>query len=173
MKTLVRRALIFGACSLTLLGCHKRRNSTAETSGNAISDEPRANPPTQPLEQRSSDFERGSGTMTTNAELGAVDYESATIRLVAARCDREVACNLIGAKERFANIDTCTARLTTSTRRDLKPTECPNGVDEKRLSACVTAIHDEECNNPLEILSRIAACRTSALCLKSGELPSR
>ena len=51
---------------------------------------------------------------------------------------------------------------------DLNAKDCPYGVDQKELNECLEAIRKEECNNPLDTISRLAACRTSDMCLKSS-----
>ena len=50
--------------------------------------------------------------------------------------------------------------------------ECPRGVDSKELDECLESIKTESCNNPIDTISRLAACRTSDLCLKS-DTPNR
>ena len=48
---------------------------------------------------------------------------------------------------------------------DLNTKDCPNGVDHSKLSACLSQLQSEECGNPMDSMSRWAACRQGELCL--------
>jgi hypothetical protein len=114
---------------------------------------------------------RGSTTVT-GANVGSVPNESAIDRVVAARCAREATCNNIGSDKHYASRDICTQKIKADMRDDLTPKDCPRGIDPKELNDCLDAIHKEDCNNPLDMIGRLATCRTSNLCLKS-DLPNR
>lgn len=119
------------------------------------------------------DRDRKPGTTTvTGANVGAVSNESAIDRIVAARCARESACNNVGSDKRFTTRDVCTQKVRTDMRDDLSAKDCPRGIDQKELNECLTSIQKEDCNNPIDMIGRLAACRTSDLCLKS-DLPNR
>jgi hypothetical protein len=104
---------------------------------------------------------------------GIVENESAIDRIIHARCAREAACNKIGGGDkRFTSRDVCMQKIRADMRDDLKKSECPRGIDGKELEECLTEIRDENCNNPIDAISRLAACRTSDLCLKT-DTPNR
>jgi hypothetical protein len=111
-------------------------------------------------------------TTVTGANVGAVSNESAIQRIVAARCAREAACNNVGADKRFTSGDVCSQKLKADMRDDLSAKDCPRGIDQKELSECLDEIKNENCNNPIDMIGRLAACRTSDLCLKT-DMPNR
>ena len=111
-------------------------------------------------------------TTITGANVGAVSNESAIDRIVAARCARESACNNVGSDKRFTTRELCTSKIRGDMRDDLNAKDCPRGIESKELNECLVEIKNEDCNNPLDMIGRLAACRTSDLCLKT-DLPNR
>lgn len=111
-------------------------------------------------------------TTVTGANVGVVNNDSAIERIVAARCAREAACNNVGGDKRFTSRELCTQKVRVDMREDLKSSECPRGIDAKELGECLEEIKNENCNNPIDTISRLAACRTSDLCLKT-DAPNR
>jgi hypothetical protein len=91
---------------------------------------------------------------------------SAVTSLAAERCDREARCKHIGAKEKYKNRTECIAEMERDKRDDLNSDVCPGGIRQKELSDCLQAVHDEACGNPLDTLTRLAACRSGNLCAK-------
>jgi hypothetical protein len=148
MKSLFRIA-VPAACALALFACRERRE-TGRT-------------------ERTGEGDKSGTTTLTGARYAAISNDTAVQRLVMARCEREAACNNIGADKRYADREVCTHELNAKMRDDLKASECPKGVDGKELDECIQAIHKESCNNPIDTISRIAACRTSDMCLKMDE----
>lgn len=116
--------------------------------------------------------EKTGSTTITGANVGAVANDLAVQRIVAARCAREAACNNVGSDKHFVSHDVCVQEIRDKMRNDLKASECPKGIDAKELDDCMEAIHKESCNNPIDVISRLAACRTSGLCLTKDETPS-
>ncbi len=114
----------------------------------------------------------GAATLT-GARVGAVPNDDAIARIVSARCQRETSCNNVGADKHFMSPAMCASELQPKVANDLKASACPRGVDVKSLDTCMEAIRLESCNNPIDTISRIAACRTSDLCLTKDENPSR
>ncbi len=103
-------------------------------------------------------------TGVTNAQNGA---DSAVVdRLATARCDREQTCNNIGAAAKYASRDVCMNQMRGSLANDLNGYNCPRGIDRAQLDSCMSSIKSEECSHPLDTLSRIDKCRTTALCMK-------
>ena len=103
-------------------------------------------------------------TTTTGADTGA--NESAVNSLVMARCDREELCNNVGKGKKYATRRVCVEELRDKARQDLRAADCPRGVDNPQLDKCRAEIRAERCGNPIDTITRLAACRTSALCPK-------
>ncbi len=168
---LVRIGTVAGVCVLALLACNKREdNTTSERSSDTAPADHRYD---RRDREHYGDRDKTGTTTTTGAHVGSVSYETATSRIVAARCDREAACDNIGAKKRFVDRTVCTHELGVKLADDLKPSECPNGVDGKHLDDCLDSIAKESCGNIVDTISRAGACSTSGLCLKADEKPSR
>ncbi len=102
--------------------------------------------------------------VTTSAHIAP--NESAIQRITEARCDREVACNNVGAGKSYGTRQACTNELGHDKRADLRAEECPRGISEPDLNDCLTDIKSEKCGNPLDSISRLAACRKGKLCLE-------
>ena len=110
----------------------------------------------------------GAGTTTiTGAEVGSLSSDVAVARIVSARCARESACNNVGADKHFVDSDACARNVRSKLADDLKPSACPRGIDANAVDNCMEAIRTESCNNPIDTISRLAACRTSDMCLKT------
>jgi hypothetical protein len=116
--------------------------------------------------------DRTGTTTVTGANVGAVNNEGAIDRIVAARCAREAACNNVGADKHFTTRDACSVKVKSDMRDDLNAKDCPRGIDAKELNECLVEIKNEDCNNPIDMIGRLAACRTSDLCLKT-DMPNR
>ena len=165
---LSRAVLPIGVTVLVLVACNRRDDRASETNTTGES-----TTTTTEKSDRPHVSDRSGVTTTTGAAFGSVSYETATNRIVASRCDREVACDNIGAKKRFADRTVCTHELGVKLRADLEPSECPNGVDAKHLDDCLSSIQKESCGNIIDTISRLGACSTSGLCLKADEQPHR
>jgi len=105
-------------------------------------------------------------TTITGANVG-LNNQSAIAKIVGSRCAREQACNNVGVDKHYTNGLACTQKVSADMKDDLSVKDCPYGIDAKELNECLDAIQ-EQCNNPIDSLSRIAACRTSDLCLKTA-----
>jgi hypothetical protein len=110
--------------------------------------------------------DRVGTTTVTGADVGVLTSDLAVERIVAARCARESACNNVGADKHFVDNEACAHSLQSKLADDLKPSECPRGIDAAAADRCMDAIRTESCNNPIDTISRLAACRTSDMCLK-------
>ena len=108
-----------------------------------------------------------SKTTVTGANVG-LNNASAISKIVGSRCAREQACNNVGVDKHYTNGLACTQKVSADMKDDLNAKDCPYGIDAKELNECLDAIQKEQCNNPIDSLSRIAACRTSDLCLKTA-----
>ena len=112
--------------------------------------------------------ERVGTTTLTGAELGAGSLSNGVVtqRIVEARCARETACNNIGPDKHFVDRSVCERTLGERMGNDLQPSACPRGIDSDAANRCMEATRLEDCNNPIDTISRIAACRATELCLK-------
>jgi hypothetical protein len=113
-------------------------------------------------------YDVGHTTTTTGAAVASTSNDNAVSRIVASRCAREAACNNVGVDKHYQNEAGCTAKLRSDMKNDLNAKDCPYGVDVKELNECLEAIRKEDCNNPIDAISRIGACRTSDMCLKTA-----
>jgi hypothetical protein len=81
-----------------------------------------------------------------------------------ARCDREGRCNNVGDGKKFSNRDACLNAIRSKGDNDLTTTACPQGIDTSRLQACLEEVRAERCENPLDTVGRLSACRIDSLC---------
>ncbi len=160
MTTLAHRSLAAATClgalaAIAGMGCkrdHVDRDGYAERS----------------FDQGATDRSGVGVTTVTGADIGALSSESAIERIAAARCAREAACNNVGSDKHFGTHEACTRDLQSTVGADLAPGKCPRGIDVYGIDKCTDAIRTESCNDPVDTLSRLAACRASALCLEAG-----
>jgi hypothetical protein len=106
--------------------------------------------------------ERPATTTTTAAQVA---NEDAINKITKARCDREESCNNVGTGKHYDDRDACTRELAHDARADLRAERC-GVIDPQKLDKCLSAIGDERCGNPLDAMSRLAACRQNQLCLQ-------
>jgi hypothetical protein len=85
--------------------------------------------------------------------------------IVTARCNREERCSNVGPDKTYATRDACTSKLEGTTQSDINLSDCKHGVDRPKLHVCLDKIRSEDCGNPIDALSRVAACRTGELCI--------
>lgn len=97
---------------------------------------------------------------------GPAEPSPVVARIVAARCEREVRCNNVGAKGKYPSRDDCATRIQDEKRDTINEKDCPGGIDRKHLDDCLAEVRDEPCRNPLVSISRLVSCRSSRLCLK-------
>src|SRR5579859_7782913 len=74
---------------------------------------------------------------------------SAVASIAAARCDREVRCGHVSARDKFKTRAACMAEMKKDRREDLNSDACPGGIREKELKDCLVSIRDEDCGNPI------------------------
>ena len=104
--------------------------------------------------------------ITTSTAAHITSNDTAIQRVTNARCDREVACNNIGGGKSYSTREACMNELGHDKAADLRAEECPRGISEPDLHDCLTDIKSEKCGNPLDSISRIAACRKGKLCVE-------
>lgn len=148
------------------LGCNRdRADRERPVERPTAGDESRSNP--------SAMGDKDYGTTTvTGAKVGAVSNQTGIERIVGARCARETTCNNVGVDKKYVNAQACNQKIRADMHDDLNAKDCPHGVDPKALDECLESIRKESCGNPIDTISRLAACRTGDICLKTSA-PSR
>jgi hypothetical protein len=154
MKNIVRCLVPF-ACLVAVAGCNRDRRERVDVDRDRPSDYPSLG--------SESNKDKSGTTTVTGANI--TSNESAVNRIVAARCAREQSCNNVGADKRFSSHDVCVQKVRADMKDDLNAKDCPKGIDQKELNECLEAIQKESCNNPIDTIGRLTACRTSDMCL--------
>jgi Family of unknown function (DUF6184) len=116
------------------------------------------------IDERRAD-QRGNGRSIGG---GPTEPASAVAKIAFARCDREVRCDEVGtrAHEKYSSRADCDMRVQEDKREDINQKDCPGGIDNKQLDACLAAIRDEACGAPLDSISRLPPCQSGSICLK-------
>lgn len=165
------RLVVPALCVIGLFACSRDRSGNP-TVDRDLNNNGKVDLPAAPLDREHtglSDKHDGVGTTTvTGANVGAVQNTNAIEKIVAARCAREMSCKNVGADKRFTSNDVCGREIRNDMKDDLNSKDCPYGVDQKELNECLDSIKNESCGNPLETISRLAACRTSDMCLRTA-----
>jgi hypothetical protein len=87
-------------------------------------------------------------------------------QIASARCDHEEKCEHVGTGRKYATRDVCQTQLRSDTMGDLNAQKCPRGLDKDAVDRCVSAIRQESCSLSIDMLARIADCRSGATCMK-------
>jgi Family of unknown function (DUF6184) len=87
-------------------------------------------------------------------------------KIASARCDHEDKCEHVGTGRKFATRDVCQTQLRSDTMGDLNAQKCPRGLDKEAIDRCVAAINQESCSISIDMLARVADCRSGAICMK-------
>jgi len=153
MNMTIRHALSIALCAsaLTALGCESDKPRTDTSAAN----------PAAP------DGKTGTTPMTDKTTMA---NDAAIESIANSRCGRETRCDNVGAGKKWASAEACRTDLMAKGRDELKASECPGGIVQKELQECLTEISNENCNNPLDTIGRLAACRSSDLCKSTGLL---
>jgi hypothetical protein len=85
-----------------------------------------------------------------------------------ARCDRAARCQDVGGDKKYSSKQACVEKVKEDKLDGLNSEDCKFGIDQKELNECLTEIRNEDCNNPLDTLGRVAACRSSDMCKASA-----
>ena len=114
---------------------------------------------------RTNDPEPVYGEPRSDTELRpASRAASAAESITEARCAREQRCENIGADKKYSSFSDCGARVRNDWKDDLNARECPGGVNQKELDECLASIRNEDCNSPLDTLSRLTQCTAGPIC---------
>jgi hypothetical protein len=89
---------------------------------------------------------------------------SAAESIALSRCQREQACNNVGADKKYSSAADCMTRVRNDWRDDLNARECPGGVNQRQLDECLAKIRNEDCGSPFDTLSRLSECTAGQIC---------
>ena len=101
----------------------------------------------------------------TSAQAEAADT-AIVDRLSTVRCERELSCNNIGQGRKYASLQVCTDQMRGAMANDLNSYKCPQGINRDQVEHCMAAIRNEQCDHPLDTITRMDKCRANQLCLK-------
>ena len=141
----------------------ERKADADERKAERIADERRAEE--RRAEERRDEVRRDRLASSSDPVIRATP-SSAVTTLASERCDRELRCKNIGAKEKYKTRTECIAEMERDKRDDINSDVCRGGIRQKELNDCLQAIRDESCGNPLDAITRLSACRTGNLCAK-------
>lgn len=170
-----KSAVVVGALAATFVACASDNN---DKNAKSPTGEPQAMNQLTPAQRQESEkraakedeHERQLAAAheptSSSKEVNRTTNALAVSSIATARCDRELKCKNIGTNKTYLSTDECITKLQNDKRTDLNANECPGGVSDKDLTSCLKAIREEDCGNPLDSVSRLTACRASALCLK-------
>ena len=105
----------------------------------------------------------GSGRPETPAER-ARSVEAAVSDIVSARCDLENRCGNLGPGQKFESRDVCGSKMHGETAVHLNTSDCPLGVESRKLEACITSILAQDCGSLFDALNRWNDCRNGQIC---------
>lgn len=106
----------------------------------------------------------------SSQELTSAEYrrfvpnDEAIVQLTTARCGRELTCENIGPKKRFASIADCTRRVHRDLAKDLGRKSCPRGVNRTKVLNCAAVAREERCDSVLDTIDRTMSCQRTELC---------
>ncbi len=167
-SALMSTACALGIVSFTIVGCSRKTNDREQPQGQAPSATEQPQTEQQPTdEQRKAEQQRkeaeqrsiGGGPTETTAPSTALSH------IVAARCDREVRCNNVGADKKYKTRAECVAEMQKDKHDDFSVAACP-AVNQKKLGDCVKELHEERCGSLIDPFNRMEMCRSSALCVQ-------
>jgi hypothetical protein len=147
-------ATLFSTVILSLgVGCNNDRDrpaaspaNTTETTATRVDDE-------------ADEVTEGTGPVS------GASASAAREQITDARCAREQRCENIGDNKKYSSLDDCRATVRAEWKDDLNGVECPNGIDQSELDECIGEIRGEDCGDPIDALSRVAACTTGQICI--------
>jgi hypothetical protein len=103
-------------------------------------------------------------TYNSSGSPAAPVSSRAADEIATTRCDREQACNNVGATRKYSTHDVCIAQLRAENENSLTNENCPNGLSRLALDKCIADIRGEKCDHPLDTFERLNSCSRSSLC---------
>lgn len=99
---------------------------------------------------------------------GATD---AIQRISQGLCTRALRCGNVGNRLEYSSLEDCETRTRGDWKEDFVAYQCPDGIVSKQLEACLKALEDVPCRDPLDSLGRIVACRAADICEAASPTP--
>jgi hypothetical protein len=87
-------------------------------------------------------------------------------KIAAATCDREQSCGTIGPSAYFPTREECLRTVREKNQKTLNPSQCPNGIEQKAVDACLASLDANQCAQPGDSIDRAARCPPKDLCIK-------
>jgi hypothetical protein len=106
---------------------------------------------------------RTATTVTTGARM--ILNDDAAMILTNARCQHESVCGNVGSARRFASHDACRSEVFPDASDRVRPEVCPAGVDEAKLSRCLSDVRSQRCADGSVTTGVLASCRERELCV--------
>lgn len=103
-----------------------------------------------------------ANTGVTSAQ--STDTQDAVWHLAGAKCKHAAACNEIGGNRTYASTDACMSENRGKLQDDLRASNCPHGVNTRRMEACLGEIGSEACSGIGSGFNRMMSCKTGQLC---------
>ncbi len=79
-------------------------------------------------------------------------------------CNRELACNRIGAGARYNDVGTCVQTVGQRIGREMSAWECSPGAARAREKDCLASIREEPCISIVDREMRIPVCPVTVDC---------
>jgi hypothetical protein len=87
-------------------------------------------------------------------------------RIANEACERMVDCAQIGQGRPYTTEQACRAGARRHVADQLARTSCPEGIDDARLTDCMTAVRFAPCTPGLDAVERVPACAGERLCAR-------
>lgn len=91
--------------------------------------------------------------------------DDAILRMTAARCEREVACDHVGDHKRYADKGACEREVKADATSNLATKECGTLVGAE-VDKCVLDISGEKCAETFDAVYRVPSCLREKICTK-------
>lgn len=109
---------------------------------------------------------RGTGQPIEPSPPALSDPAHPANRIANEACERELDCSEIGEGRTFATEQSCLIAARRHAAEHFARTSCEQGIDDARLSDCMTAVRFAPCTPGPEALDRIPACAAARLCAR-------
>jgi hypothetical protein len=100
----------------------------------------------------------------TAAAIATKGHPALVEMLSAARCQRELRCERVGADKEHASLTACRASIATAWTNELNRYRCEGEIDREAISVCMQQIQKVDCAKPFESLKPLATCKLATLC---------
>jgi hypothetical protein len=166
MKAIYGSTVILGILAIAAANCGHNHAPSSRAKEPQVTREPSTVEQRRAEERRTEERRAEERKDARFIGGGPGEPSSAVASIVAARCEREVRCNNVGAKGKYPSRADCATRIQNEKRDTINEKDCPGGIDRKHLDDCLAEVRDEACRSPLASISRLVSCRSSRLCLK-------